>query len=377
VECPNNPQGCPETPQRHTVLVHARDVCGYTAIPCPSAKCKAKPLRKDLAAHQAVCDRRSIECPACSQTIPLSGAEVSIPPWFHVVRSLRQFQAHADECPLGLTTCLDCEADVSRASLTTHSSQCPLKTVSCTHASLGCPWVGIRDHLTSIHIPSCPYEALKGFFAIREKEMGELRMENTVMREEICSLRTTLQDLSNDLTKAKSALGPWFHPTSNQQQTQRHSLATLSAAQIPERAHGRRRLSSPFTSGVLGFIDTPTDSNGREPLHSTVPVPVSPPLGFSFTSPPLGSVEIGMGGPLLLQDFTHSQSQSPIPPINTSTTIEGSLQVLRNSVVTLSTELESLSRRQNMHFTTEMLRMHEEVASLRATVHGLRMQVSV
>lgn len=28
-----------------------------------------------------------------------------------------------------------------------------------------------------------------------------------------------------------------------------------------------------------------------------------------------------------------------------------------------------------MHFTTEMLRMHEEVASLRATVHGLRMQV--
>jgi hypothetical protein len=307
--------------------------------------------------------RRGSEHPAC----------------FHVVSSLKQFQAHADECPQGLVTCLDCEADISRTSLITHSSQCPLKTVSCTHASLGCPWVGIRDHLTTIHMPSCPYEALKGFFAIREKEMGELRMENTVMREEICSLRTTLRDLSNDLTRAKSALGPWFRPTSNQQQTHHRedSQATLSATQIPERAHGRRRLSSPFTPGVLGFIDTPTDSNGRESLHSGIPVPVSPPPGFSLTSPPLGPIELGMGGPLLLQDFTHTQSHSPIPPINTAMTLEGSLQMLRNSVVTLSTELESLSRRQNMHFTTEMLRMHEEVASLRATVHGLRMQVSV
>jgi len=295
---------------------------------------------------------------------------------FHIVSTLRQSQAHADECPQGLVTCLDCEADISRASFITHSSQCPLKTVSCTHASLGCPWVGIRDHLTTIHIPSCPYEALKGFFAIHEKEIGELRMENTVMREEICSLRTTLRDLSNDLTRAKSALGPWFRPTSNQPQTHHRedSQATLSAAQIPERVHGRRRLSSPFTPGILGFIETPTD--GRE-SHATIPVPVSPPAGFSLTSPPLGPIELGMGGPLLLHDFTHSQSHSPIPPINTSMTLEGSLQMLRNSVVTLSTELESLSRRQNMHFTTEMLRMHEEVASLRATVHGLRMQVSV
>lgn len=190
------------------------------------------------------------------------------------------------------------------------------------------------------------------------------------MREEICSLRTSLRELSSEMIKAKSALGPWFRLPLQQQQSlrpgheQSQSLSTLSAMQATERIPGRRRLSSPFTTGVLGFLDTPIESNNRE----SIPVPVSPPApGFGLASPSLP--------PLVLQDFTHSQAQSPIPPVNTNTTLEGSLQALRNSVVTLSTELESLSRRQNMHFTTEMLRMHEEVASLRATVHGLRMQV--
>lgn len=40
-------------------------------------------------------------------------------------------------------------------------------------------------------------------------------------------------------------------------------------------------------------------------------------------------------------------------------------------------EVEGVGRRLDMQFTTEMLRMHEEVAGLRATVHGLRMQVRV
>jgi len=65
-----------------------------------------------------------------------------------------------------------------------------------------------------------------------------------------------------------------------------------------------------------------------------------------------------------------------VAPLNLSTTLEGSLVGLRESLVTLSAALESQGRRQELALTTEGLRFSEEVGSLKAIVQGLRMQVS-
>jgi Cdc6-like AAA superfamily ATPase len=102
---------------------------------------------------------------------------------------------------------------------------------------------------------------------------------------------------------------------------------------------------------------------------ASIPGGVVHPIGSSMTSPTAIPS-------LILQDLSgRPERHPPIPPVNVDATLEESLHTIRNSVVMLSDSLDSLSRRQDMHFTTEMLRMHEEVASLRATVHGLRMQV--
>lgn len=348
VECPNRAKGCTETPQRHTATIHERDVCGYTPVPCPSKKCNSRPLRKDLATHQATCDRRSIKCPACLQTISLADA-----------------QAHADECPRGVVGCSDCGLELSREELAGHTDTCPLSTVLCTYATVGCGWVGIREDLESIHLLSCPYEALKGFFAIHAKESANLRAENTALREEICTLRANVRDLTNDVSKARYALGPWFKSVQQ---------PSISTPQVVERVPGRRRLSSPFANGVLGFTSDGVGESASDPSTS-LSDPGNPRASPSGTSSPPGE-SLSVVPNLILQDFvSRTRTQSSIAPINVDTTLERSLGELRNSVVTLSSELESLSRRQDMHFTTEMLRMHEEVASLRATVHGLRMQV--
>jgi hypothetical protein len=45
-------------------------------------------------------------------------------------------------------------------------------------------------------------------------------------------------------------------------------------------------------------------------------------------------------------------------------------------LVSLAASLDMAERRQEVVVTTESLRMHEEVGSMRAIVHGLRMQVS-
>ena len=72
-----------------------------------------------------------------------------------------------------------------------------------------------------------------------------------------------------------------------------------------------------------------------------------------------------------------STNKHIVAPLNLSTTVEGSLVGLRESLVTLSAALESQGRRLELGFTTEGLRVSEEVGSLKAIVQGLRMQVSL
>jgi hypothetical protein len=72
-----------------------------------------------------------------------------------------------------------------------------------------------------------------------------------------------------------------------------------------------------------------------------------------------------------------STNKHVVAPLNLSTTVEGSLVGLRESLVTLSAALESQGRRLELAFTTDGLRVSEEVGSLKAIVQGLRMQVSL
>lgn len=73
---------------------------------------------------------------------------------------------------------------------------------------------------------------------------------------------------------------------------------------------------------------------------------------------------------------SHAHAHSPmIAPLNLSTTLEGSLHGLRESVVGLAASVDSMGRRHEIALTNETARMAEEVGGLRAGLHGLRMQV--
>lgn len=252
---------------------------------------------------------------------------------------------------------------MARKQLERHADECLEAVVPCSQSVNGCHWTGKRSRL-SAHGGECPYEAISGFFAIHSKEMADLRVENIALREHVTTLKAHIQVLHQDVATAKQLLGPWYRlevPPSAPQ-----PISAPSEMTVPlERATNRRRLSNPLSCGILGFLNRPSEDGDL--LNS-------PP--FSFYSqgglPPTRGEGLSVS---VLNDFTRSQPQSPIPPINFDTTLEGSLNSLRNSIVQLSASLDTVSRRQDMNFTTEMLRMHEEVGSLRAIVHGLRMQV--
>ena len=252
---------------------------------------------------------------------------------------------------------------MARRQLESHADECLESVVPCTQSINGCLWTGKRSCL-SAHGGICPYEAIKGFFAIHKKEMTDIRLDNIALREQVLTLKAHIQVLHQDVATAKHLLGPWYRseiPASVPQ-----PISAPSEMTVPlERATNRRRLSNPLSCGILGFPDRSLEDGDL--LNS-------PPFSFYSQAglPPTRGEGLSVS---VLNDFTRSQPQSPIPPVNFSTTLDGSLNSLRNSIVQLSASLDTVSRRQDMNFTTEMLRMHEEVGSLRAIVHGLRMQV--
>lgn len=51
VECPHKDAGCSHTCQRMLLPAHLKDSCKYVEVPCPEGKCSKGVLRKDIALH--------------------------------------------------------------------------------------------------------------------------------------------------------------------------------------------------------------------------------------------------------------------------------------------------------------------------------------
>jgi hypothetical protein len=65
----------------------------------------------------------------------------------------------------------------------------------------------------------------------------------------------------------------------------------------------------------------------------------------------------------------------PVAPLNLSTSLEGSLSGLRDSISAVSASVDSLARRNDIALTNESMRVNEELGSLKYAVHGIRLQV--
>lgn len=118
--------------------------------------------------------------------------------------------------------------------------------------------------------------------------------------------------------------------------------------------------------GILSGSSTPHHAHSSS-IAQTPPTASNPNPNPNV---PLGST------PLLSASNTNAVvSSASVAPLNLSTTLEGSLSGLRESIVSLGASVESMGRQHEVAITTESMRSNEEIRSLRAVVHGLRMQV--
>ena len=296
-----------------------------------------------------------------------------------------------------------------------HQETCPDVVVPCPQGPNGCPWKGSR-YQVSTHIQTCPYEAIKGFFTTHDQKLTVLTQENSVLRHKLDALEGIVTSLKRELDAAKAALGPWYRPDFPRQSL-RYSPSP------PEAASSSRRDSSESARRPFAGIVQPTASGGAaieslhvqasmrplqtdssdiasyfppaEDLYSTAEATAAtsdfPPFSLASTassSSQVTSQQLGHAPRPLPLYSNYSQipplaqppvspQPTPVAPLNLSTNLEGALSSLRESIVTLSASVDSLGRRQELAVNTEAMRTAEEIRSLRAVVHGLRMQVGV
>lgn len=233
--------------------------------------------------------------------------------------------------------------------------------VSCTHATHGCSWSGNRSSLSS-HSSQCPYESIKDFFSLNTRRISFLETENLSLRNRIEALENTSRLAVRDIKSTKAALGPWFA-----QNEESEAIRPPSPAEPASRAYSR--LSNGINHTTFGFSpetsSSPFDTLSVNGFDTDPLLQFFPPESNIFDAPPVH-----------IREGTYRQSlSSSIAPLNLNTSLAGSLNSLRSSLITLASSLDSEIRRHDIALVSESSRVSEEIMALRAIVHGLRMQV--
>jgi hypothetical protein len=202
-----------------------------------------------------------------------------------------------------------------------------------------------------------------------------------ILRYKVEVLEGVMQTMKREMRAVKTALGPWYRPEGP------HTSYPPSEPLLPDHLSTARRFAigadniphqSPNTSHDPFTPPTPLTNVDPDILAPYFP-PETDPRPFDLRPTRHSLSQLGDTNPAHPHSHAYNSSrpvsQNPVAPINLSTTLEGSLSGLRESVVSLTASVDSLARRNDIALTNETLRLNEDVMSLRANVHGLRMQV--
>ncbi|TFK73888.1 hypothetical protein BDN72DRAFT_813814 [Pluteus cervinus] len=335
VECLYRSTGCTHTCQRQHLSTHLQETCLYSEVPCPEGKCERYFPRKDASVHTHNPDIRT------------SDNE-------EFTKSDNKLLHDGDASSMATPRCHFCFLEISDETASDHQRTCP-ERVPCPHASFGCPYTGSRATLDNEHLPVCIYEAFEGFLKLNNARMMKLVEENMMLRSRVQSMESAMKVVKTELGGVKGTLGPWYRPTP----TQHPSLAGPSTSSRPS------QLNDYAGPDLVGGQTSDAD---LAPYFAEYSLPTGQPR-------PTHRISSSLGGQLHEHPGLLPRISTHVAPLNLSTSLEGSLVGLRESVVTLASSLDSMGRRNEIAVANEVMRLNEEIMSLRANMHGLRMQI--
>ncbi|KAF9232747.1 hypothetical protein BU15DRAFT_67207 [Melanogaster broomeanus] len=308
------------TCQRQLLESHVKDTCQYVTVPRPEEGCDQSILRRDRGNRVDICVHRSTQCDGCS--VPVKHAALN---------------DHN----------LECSSKTSHD----HTTACPEVTVSCIHADNGCSWTGPRRELSELHIPSCSYQSINGFFAISSTRMSTHSAENTivhVMQREIQSLKTIL--------------GPWYRCGASPGGPRVQDDSTFQGFSGPSTSRTVSRCAQAlFASDSFDTIlpSSHTTDAEHDTLAAYFPLPSSDAVYEPHHHNRMHAHRASLGRTDMP---AHPVQRSllltaAVAPLNLSTSLEGFLVGLRESIAAVSASVDSLSRRDDIALTNESMRI--------------------
>ncbi|KAF9010560.1 hypothetical protein BDQ17DRAFT_1346441 [Cyathus striatus] len=318
IECIHRSEGCSHTCQRQLLAVHLREECPHAEVKCPQEGCNVFTKRMDMEVHTKMHNEEDgIEAQE-QECVDVENNDTT--------RESKGVQTSSPSSP---------PSHESRISLLTEQNIL-LPGLSCIKASMG-PWypaggsgAGYRPEGTSSDVPppASSNELPTRLQPSTASTSAAAASYFHYVAEDAPHLQNSIPS-REPYNYARDAIGPYFPSDNDEQQQQYHHLH-----------YGHQHPFSNMTRPVMGHHPS---SSSIDAGHS----------GGAFTRPISAS----------------------IAPLNLGGTLEGTLNGLRESMVTLAAGVDSLGRRSEIALTNETLRLGEEVMSLRAGLHGLRMQV--
>jgi hypothetical protein len=238
-----------------------------------------------------------------------------------------------------------------------HIKECPRQIIPCSLSEFGCPWKGPRFDLDAIHIPQCPYEAIRGFLELSKSRMEALEQENQQLRGLFHGMKPQVQQLRDQVGQLSESVQLFSH--------QEQQIGGVGGG---------------FGQSMLGYMDM-----GYRNYHNNPQQQLYRNDSFDEGAGEGGDHEDEMRAALAMERRNNSiGAESMIsnggPGVRGSVADTQELLIsenerIRSEIETLTAGLASLELKQNMAIMTESMRLQEEVQSLRAVCHGLRMQM--
>lgn len=346
VYCPHKALGCNHTCQRIQLGKHLKDDCVYIGTLCRVEECRKKLLKKDLSEHMESCPYKRVDCLMCHAKVQKS-----------------QLSEHHKTCPAESVTCPHCDTTRTRLRHMDHIKECPRQIIPCSLSEFGCPWKGPRFDLDAIHIPQCPYEAIRGFLELSKSRMEALEQENQQLRGLFHDMKPQVQQLRDQVGQLSESVQLFSH--------QEQQIGGGGGGGFGQSMLGYMDMGSPnyqyYPQQQLYRNDSYDEGAGEGGDHE---VDMRAALAMERRNNSIGAESMisnggaGGGGPGVRGSVADTQEL-----------LISENERIRSELETLTAGLASLELKQNMAIMTESMRLQEEVQSLRAVCHGLRMQM--
>ena len=184
-----------------------------------------------------------------------------------------------------------------------------------------------------------------------------LTEQNLLLRHRLDATEAMVRTLRKEMNAVRNALGPWFSSS--------YQVGGGRGLDV-----GVGLTSNVWPVGMQHHAAGPSQSTSadEDPLAPYFPLAESmvqrPPMDYRLPSSTVGDTSDSRTGVM-----------GVVAPLDLSTTLEGTLIGLKESMMGLAVGIDSVGRRSEIGLTNETLRLGEEMMSVRAQMHGLRMQM--